>query len=156
MRPRILIFEDNQILREMFWLFLDKKGCEVFAFFKPKAFNCHLNRECMCPQNETCADIIISDYSMPETTGTELIQELLRKRCKIKHYAILSGTWSTMQRQDAKALRCKLFWKPIPLGDISAWMDTCVRQLDPNRTLYDPFFIEPSRTTPGKPGKLKI
>ena len=87
MKPRILLFENNNILRSALKELLEVLGYEVFssadAGFCPM-FDLYNHN---CPSDHACADIIISDVNMSTKIGLELMKERKQRGCKAKYRA---------------------------------------------------------------------
>ena len=137
MRPRILIFEDNDILRSSLKYILNERGYEVFAFWKPKMCQAFDSINHNCPVDHACADVIISDVNMPTQTGLELIQERQQKGCKVKYQALMSADWTDSDLKSAHELGCYIFHKPFNLIKMLKWLDDCRNEIDPKRKLSD-------------------
>ena len=102
MRPRILIFEDNDILRATLKYVLNERGYEVFTFSDPRFCQVYDSINHKCSFDHACADIIISDIDMPTQTGLELMKYRKQKGCKTKYRALMSGDWSDPDLQHAQ------------------------------------------------------
>lgn len=137
MRPRILIFEDNDILRSTLKFVLTERGYEVFTFSKPKMCQALDSVHHTCPSDRACADVIISDVNMPTKTGLDLIKERQQKGCKVKYRALMSADWTDIDLKSARELGCYIFHKPFDLKKMLQWLDDCVGELDPERTLSE-------------------
>ena len=139
MKPRVLIFEDNNLIRSTLDHIIKELGFEVFTFSDPGM--CPLRASCdsICPLNHTCSDIIISDVNMPTETGLEFIKERLDHGCKIKFRAMMSADWSDTDVQRAKELGCRIFHKPFNLEELIQWLNDCRKRIESTRELSDWF-----------------
>lgn len=137
MKPRILIFEDNDILRSTLKYILTERGYEVFTFSKPKMCQALDSVTHTCPADYACADVIISDVNMPTKTGLDLIKERLQKGCKVKYRALMSADWTDSDLKSAHELGCYIFHKPFDLSKMLEWLEDCTNGLDPARKLSD-------------------
>ena len=135
MKPRVLIFEDDGILRSALKHLLDKLGYEVFTFSDPGMCPVYDSVKHNCQLDYACADIIISDVNMPTQTGLELMKDRKQKGCKIKYRALMSGYWSDSDFQYAQELGCHVFHKPFNLKEMLLWLDDCSERIDPERKL---------------------
>lgn len=137
MRPRVLIFEDNDILRSALHYILIERGYEVFTF--SAAAGCPVSESLnhICPADHACADIIISDVNMPTITGLEFIKQRQQKGCKVKYRALMSGDWTDSDLKTAKQLGCHIFQKPFDLKELLKWLEECVNKINPERKLSD-------------------
>ncbi len=139
MRIRVFVFDDNEAIRSMLWHVLDSRGYQVFTFPDPGMCPLHLAPGCQCPENQACGDIIISDLDMPNVNGLEFIENQMKKGCKVKNVALMSGAWSDEDFQYAQRLGCQLFRKPFTIDEINNWLDKCEEKIHPNRILSDWF-----------------
>ena len=137
LRPRILVFEDNDILRSTLKYILDERGYEVFTFSEPKLCRVFDSVDHTCPADLACADVIISDVNMPTETGLDLIRKRQQKGCKVKYRALMSADWTGSDLKSARELGCFIFRKPFDLKKMLKWLDDCTDELDPARKLSD-------------------
>ena len=137
MRPRILIFEDNDILRSTLKYILNDRNYEVFTFSDPTMCPVYDSINHKCPVDHACADIIISDVNMPSKTGLELIKDRQQKGCKVKYRALMSGDWTDSDLKYAQDLGCHIFHKPFDIRKMLKWLDDCVEKIKSDRKLSD-------------------
>jgi DNA-binding response OmpR family regulator len=137
LRPRVLIFEDNDILRSALEYILDERGYEVFTFANPSLCQIYDSVDHNCPVDHACTDIIISDVNMPSKTGLEFIQERRQKGCKVKYRALMSGDWTDSNLKYAQELGCRIFHKPFDIREMLKWLDDCVEKINSERKLSD-------------------
>lgn len=137
MRPRVLIFEDNDILRSALQYILSERGYDVFTFSDFKGCPVYESVNHTCPADHACADIIISDVNMPTKTGLEFIKERQQKGCKVKYRALMSGDWTDYGLKYAQELGCHVFQKPFDLRKMFKWLEDCVKLINPERKLSD-------------------
>ncbi len=135
MALRVLIFEDNDILRSTLKHLLEELGYEVFTFSDPGLCPVYDSVNHNCPLDHACADIIISDVNMPTETGLELIKDRRQKGCKIIYRALMSGDWTDSDLNFARELGCRVFHKPFNFEEILQWLDDCGKQIAPDRKL---------------------
>jgi CheY-like chemotaxis protein len=135
MKPRVLIFEDNDILRSTFENLLDSLGYEVFTFSDPGMCPVSDSVNHNCPLDHACADIIISDVNMPTQTGLELIKNRKQNGCKAKFRALMSGDWSDPDLKHAQELGCHVFHKPFNMKEMLQWLNDCSERIEPERKL---------------------
>ena len=135
MKARVLLFEDNDILRSALKSILDNNGYKVYDFSNPGMCPQYLSSNDNCLFDDSCSDIIISDVNMPVQTGLELIKNRLGSGCKIKFRALMSGDWNEYDFQYAKKIGCKVFHKPFDIEELLEWLENCQEQIEPNRVL---------------------
>lgn len=127
---RVFIFDDQELIRHLAKDILEANGYEVYTFSYP--FNCEL---CQCADGNACADVIISDVNMPNTTGLEFIENQINTGCKIENIALMSGSWSESGLEKAKRLGCKVFHKPFDIKEMTKWLENCEKNTDSSRIL---------------------
>jgi len=101
-----VIFDDEGLFRRVLWIFFDERGYEVFTFPYPDLCPLHLALECPCPLGTSCSDIIISDVNMLGNNGIDFIEKLIKKGCKQRHFALMSGDFTNGDRDRAARLGC--------------------------------------------------
>ena len=137
MKPRVLIFEDNEILRSTLKSILNELGYEVHTFSNPGMCPQFYSSSQSCLLDDSCSDIIISDVNMPVETGIEFIKSRLNNGCKIKFRALMSADWNETDLQQAANIGCRVFHKPFDLDGLIRWLDNCRKQIDHKRLLWD-------------------
>lgn len=131
MKIRAVLFEDDRWARSMLERLLGRRGYEVFAFPHPGL--CPLSHSSQCLV--ACADILVSDVDMPVTSGLEFVERQLRRGCKVKNIALMSGAWSPEEIERARQLGCRTFEKPLDFTELNRWLDECEQRVDPGRSL---------------------
>jgi len=134
-RRRAVIFEDDALIRFVLWHLFDDKGYEVFTFPEPGMCPLHGVRECPCPADTSCADLIISDVHMVGTNGIDFLERLIQKGCKQRHFALMSGNFSEADLARASQLGCTLFNKPLDMVQLTAWVEEVERSIPLERKL---------------------
>ena len=134
---RALIFDDNQEIRSLFWTVFDRRGYEVFTFPHPGL--CPINHvdHCLCPRNESCTDVIMTDLEMPSLNGLDFIQQQLEKGCRCKNIALMSGNIADDLVAKARTLGMKVFKKPFTILEITEWLNEIEKDIAPQRKLTD-------------------
>jgi len=140
MRNRVLIFDDQEGIRQLLWSLFDLRGYEVFTFPHPATCPLSNEKECPCLEEQACSDIILSDLSMPYKDGMSFLEEQIKKGCKCKHIALMSGDFNDNTELKANLLGIKTFKKPFNLKELTNWLDQVENDIDPKRKLSDWFF----------------
>ena len=108
---KILIIDDDPIIRKLFSQFLEKQGYEVVIAEDGKVG--------MRKMLETLPDLIITDILMPEMDGLEILLKIRETRADIPVIAISGGMRAipiNFLRQ-AKLFGARhVFEKPVPLN----------------------------------------
>ncbi|GBE02541.1 sensor histidine kinase RcsC [bacterium BMS3Abin08] len=137
MRLRVVVVDDDELIRSLTSSALESRGYEVIACSEPLFCPVYLDRKCPCPQNQLCCDVIITDINMPNMTGLEFIENQRKNGCKVPYMAIMSGSWTDAELEQAKSLGCHVFRKPLSIDVFDEWLDECEKSIDPNRKLSD-------------------
>ena len=76
---------------------------------------------------------------MPNINGLEFVENQIKKGCKVKNLALMSGAWSDSDLQYAQRLGCQPFHKPFTIDEINKWLDECEKKINYKRVLTDWF-----------------
>jgi len=137
LKPRVLIFEDYDVLRSTLKILLDESGYEVLTFSNPAMCPLYYPSDHDCQLEEPCSDIIISDVNMPVENGLDFIKSRLDKGCKVKFRALMSAEWTKSDLQHAETIGCRVFHKPFNLDEMLKWLSNCRKHIDQKRVLSD-------------------
>ena len=131
-KPRAIIFDDEELFLNTLKKWFSHKNYEVFTFNKPIVCPIYEKRTDNCMKVNPCADVIITDFKMPEMNGIELLQYQSQRGCKldIRNKAIISGYIDDESRKAIEKLGCSFFEKPLELSLISDWLNTCEKRID--------------------------
>jgi len=129
MAIKVLIFDDDELIRMTLTNFFKQEGFEVSSFDQPDHCPLYYSDSCGCPQEQGCADIIITDLNMPGMSGVKFIEKQLSQGCKVKHVAVMSGDWGDSGLNRARELGCKIYKKPFSILDMKKWLDEVRRNI---------------------------
>jgi DNA-binding response OmpR family regulator len=132
---RIILLEDTDSIRNSLKKMLTVLGYEVFSFPNPMMCPLQTKPDYRCGDNQTCADIIVSDLDMPNMTGLNFIENQRKRNCKCRYVALMSGFWTEENLSRAHKLGCKVFTKPFPVQALFEWIDEAKRHIEPAREL---------------------
>jgi DNA-binding NtrC family response regulator len=90
------------------------------------------------PPNKTegclkaCADIIITDFRMPQINGIELLNHQTSRGCAIdiNNKAVISGDLPEVHMDNISKLAGTFFKKPFSLEELYAWTQECLSRID--------------------------
>ena len=136
---RVILVEDNDNVRITLKLLLEHRGYEVLAFSKPTICPLQIQPACRCSENQSCTDVILTDFDMPEMDGIRFIENLRKKNCKCSHVAIMSGFLTREAIKQAEKLGCKIFEKPFEKEILFKWLDNIKRSIKTSRVLCNWF-----------------
>ena len=134
-RLRILLFDDNSLVRSVLSSLLVKRGWEVLGFSAPSACPLYHSASCTCQVDEVCADAIVTDLDMPDIDGFCFVKGLLEKGCRIKNLAILSGSQDTVAWARARAFGLSVFSKAEGIPALLEWLQHIETQIQTERRL---------------------
>ena len=137
--PRVVLLEDDPVIRDMVEMLLSAKECDVFSYEDPSQCPIYQEHKCTCSDTQRCADLIITDIDMPQVSGLEFVEDQLRKGCMIRDIAIISGRWTKEKEYRAKDMGCIVFKKPSFFSALEEWVDSCKEELNQKVTLSNMF-----------------
>jgi len=137
MTIRVLIFDDEDMIRQLFKNALSSRDYEILDFQNPSECPIYKKCKCDCKPNEMCADIIITDIRMPVVDGLTFIKKQRNKKCKVKNILMVSGYMSDKMKRMAAELGCICLRKPFDLDELMDVMDEFEKNIDPDRILID-------------------
>ncbi len=137
MRLRALIFDDDPVVRRMWWMLLDQRGYEVFSFPNPGQCPLFHAPECTDPQAGAFADRIGTDLEMPEVKGLDFVEGFLKKGYRCHALAMISGVWTEAHVSRARQIGCKLLTKPLKIDEVARWLDEIEPGIKPDRVLSE-------------------
>ena len=135
MKYRTILCEDNECIRKILGFILQERGHEVFSYKDAK--DCPLSYCSKCKGNHInpCTDIIIYDVLIPKVYGLGFIEKLKKNGCGIKNIALVSDNWAEKDISKAKGIGCKVFHKPVAPEELFEWIDSCEKNIFPQRVL---------------------
>jgi DNA-binding response OmpR family regulator len=134
---RIIVFDDHQEILEMLKNVFSLRGYEVLTYLNPSACPMFNHDMCLCPEGQTCADIILTDINMPHMKGIDFIERQRAKGCACKHVALMSGAFTSEDEKKARDLDLKFFKKPFAIDEVFRWLDIIEPQINPHRKLTE-------------------
>ncbi len=137
-KPRVVIFDDEVFILNMLVDFFRMRGYEVLSYADPAVLCPLLGMEGeTCRYGRPCADLMITDFSMPGVNGVELLEHQRRKGCSMdsRNKAVISGYIDERSRRQVQDLGCAFFQKPFTLFSLAEWIDACERRMDLRRPL---------------------
>jgi len=131
-KPRVTIFDDESMLLELLEFYFDKWGYEVLSYQTPIVCSAG-----SCKSLASCADIVISDFNMPQMTGIELFQLQAQRGCRVerKMKAIMSDHADGALLKQCKDLGYKFFEKPFYSSELYIWVSECEKHFDLSKPL---------------------
>ena len=135
-KPRVIIFDDESMLLELMEFYFDRWGFEVFSFQTPIV--CLFSGSaCSCESLAPCADLVISDFQMPQMSGIELFQLQAQRGCRIdnKMKAIMSGCTDAKLLKQCEDSGYRFFEKPFECSALSGWLSECEKHFDLSKQL---------------------
>jgi len=120
---KIAFIDDDPMVLHMLGSMFRSRGHEVLTYDHPRSCPIYTAPHGACFTKSTCPDIIISDYDMPDVDGAKFVETIIKKGCKCKRIAILSGIIipDDVMRRLAK-YGTRFFAKPLDFVEIEAWI----------------------------------
>lgn len=137
MKLRVLLFEDQTMLRKAIANALRSESYEVLDFSSPICCSIGGMQKCECPHDHVCADVIISDINMPKMSGLELIRLQSQKGCHAhpQNKIIISGKGTQREEEEILAMGCHFLRKPFQIHDLLALLNECKKNIPSDRKL---------------------
>jgi len=145
-RPRVLIIDDNVAIIAALEEFFRSRSYEVFSSTEPVTCPLYGKTAESCDKVRPCADIMLVDLHMPRMSGAELLKQQAEGGCKlgIDNKAIMSSYTAGIYEDMIRDLGCSLFYKPLLLSALPAWLTEREKHFDLSQPLAD-LLGDPSR-----------
>ena len=143
---RVILLDDNELIRSLMSTVLESRGYEVFKFATPAICPLQKKPACNCTDTSRCADILLSDLGMPSVSGIEFIKNQKAKKCKTPYIAMMSGNWPKEDVTIARKLGCKIFNKPFNISEMEEWLDYVEKNIDLDPELSNSIFENSEKT----------
>jgi DNA-binding NtrC family response regulator len=139
-KKRALIFDDDVFILKVLKEVLLNMDYEVFIYDEPTVCPIYDKNSEHCKQKAPCADIVVTDFEMPQMNGIELLQNQTQRGCPVslRNKAIISGRGSIGNDETLNQLGVSFFKKPINIGELSKWVKECEQHIDLSQPLGIP------------------
>ncbi|HUI44437.1 MAG TPA: response regulator [Nitrospirota bacterium] len=136
-KRRAVVIDDEEIIVHVLKDFLSTRNYEVFSYTRPVVCPIFDKKGNLCNANYLCADVILTDFTLPGMNGLELLQEQSAHGCKLtsENKAVMSGYIEEESHKQIKRLGYAFIPKPIEFSRLSAWLDECEKRVDLSRPL---------------------
>lgn len=133
-KHRILVFDQDQSLRELLRTYLGGQGYEVLAFSDPTIcplYHKLLDETCRCPKNRPCADSVLIDIKMKEINAFDFLKLQRQRGCKAldANKAVMSASMTRKFEATLAEFGCHHIKKPFRLEEIKNWIEECATRL---------------------------
>lgn len=128
---RVIVFEDNQAVSDLFKKMLQGFGHHVLTFSDPTVFHVCRDPECEYHEDSSCADALIVDIMMPNMNGIEFLRLQRERGCNILHEnkALMSAATSPQQQAAVEEYGCHFFKKPFKISEVKKWLEECAERI---------------------------
>ena len=131
-KPRVIIYDDEvSLLGTSF----TRRGYEVFSCRAPVVCPVNGNSGHGCKCEAPCTDLMISDFLMPQMTGTELFWRQAERGCKVAEKAIMSICSEERLLRLCEDSGYRFFEKPLSYEELSGWLSECEGNFDLSKQL---------------------
>lgn len=136
-KRRAVVIDDEEFVLDILKDYFSTRGYDVFAYTGPIVCPIHSDERNPCDTDYPCADVVITDFTMPRMNGLELLQEQSRQGCMLRseNKAVMSGYLDRESHRKIKELGYEFFQKPIDFSRLSAWLDECETRMDLSQPL---------------------
>jgi DNA-binding response OmpR family regulator len=137
MRPRTIILESDNRLRELLAVLLTSRGHDVHAYAYPVTCPLYQQPDGTCPQESPCADLLITDMRMSAMSGLDLLRLQAEKGCKVTvcNKLLLAAELSEDQKLQAEQLGCVVAHKPFEIPELFDRVAECESRIGDERRL---------------------
>lgn len=125
----ILLMDDDPLILALLQRIFVKWGYDVSTCTNPGLSPPFCSAACPCEwRGSTCPDLILTDVNMPEVNGIRFVEELVRKGCRCRKFAMMSGDWSESHVRRANELGATIFFKPFQIPSLRDWASADIRR----------------------------
>jgi len=134
---RVNIFDDDVHNLKMLKFIMSQRDYEILTFDRPVVCPIYSGKSEKCNTVKPCADVIITDYQMPEMTGLEMLLHQAKSGCKvdIRNKIVMSADLDNKGQKMLEGLSCTFFSKPFKLKELLACLDDCETRIDLSKPL---------------------
>ena len=132
---KAVVLDDDFSVLTMLSTILRRRNYTVETYLDPvnsPLFSCKMH-------DSQCPDLIISDFCMPRMNGMEVLEFQMKKGCRCRHLALISGKppSETALIRLAK-YGTRFFPKPLPLDDFFTWLGHVEHEVSMLRSTTSP------------------
>lgn len=122
---KVLIIDDSPVDLLYLQSVFQHRRYQIQAYSDPlltPQFKC---KACPCSLEASgCPDLVVSDVLMPVVNGVELLKGFVRKGCRCRHLALISGNrLAETEFGRISDYGARFFTKPLDLDDFYDWLD---------------------------------
>lgn len=131
MSIKVILLEDDDDFRELVNAMLLSRGYDVVTASEPMHCSVYKELGAVCSAAAACADIILTDYFMPNMTGIEYLERIGACGCKVAagNKAVMSAALPEHETARLRALGCRFFQKPFSAAELNHWLDECEERI---------------------------
>ena len=137
MIPRIILLEDDELVRMALTRALLRRGFEVVS--SPDPSICPVFRKFQSGGlgEKVLGDFLLTDNNMPFLNGLDLIAMQVEQggRGGIRNKAVMSAAWDDDDLEKATRFGCQIFHKPLNIAEVYSWLERGKQSLRADREL---------------------
>jgi CheY-like chemotaxis protein len=118
-----IVLEDDPVIQMLLDDVLTADGYKVTSYSSSESCPLYADELCPCSREDSCPDLIVSDYDMQTVNGAQFVEHLKRKKCKCKNIAVISGRWAEQDLRQVLPVGVNVFSKPFSLKRLWSWLD---------------------------------
>jgi len=125
------VYDDDLVILNVLRMFFELRDYDVITCREP--VRCPVYDDLsLCSHLSPCADVMLTDYLMPEMTGLDPLrsQQQLGCRLSMRNKAIVSGYLDDDAVKEVTRLGCAYFLKPVEFETLEAWLRECESRMD--------------------------
>ena len=134
---RVNIYDDDVAILKLLKNIMSLRDYEVVTFEGAVDCPIYKTETNRCNSSKPCADVIITDYKMPQTTGLAMLLQQAQRGCKVdvRNKLVLSAGLDDEGQKMLKEMGCAFVSKPFTISAILDWLDGCEKRIDLSKPL---------------------
>jgi DNA-binding response OmpR family regulator len=128
--PRVLVADDDAVLRELIVTAMREDGYDVVEAETGGKLLVLLARQIARPQGPDLVDLVVSDVRMPVCTGSQILEQMRTASWRTP-FVLMTAFGDSGLRARTERLGGVLFDKPFEMNDLRAAVRYLLRRANP-------------------------